>query len=72
MKSGRVTPSSLFLQREIHTRFDLLQPDSEVHVGAKQTQQKFDHDLRARGREFSVGDLAVGNGQRNGDTRDVQ
>ena len=61
-----VTPSSLFLQREIRTRFDLLRPDSEVHVGAKQTQQKVDHDLRAHGREFSVGDLVFAKNFRSG------
>ena len=34
-----VTPSSLFLKREVRTRFDLLRPDLKSHVLEKQSQQ---------------------------------
>ena len=49
------TPSSLFLQHELRTRFHLLQPDQEARVLAKQSQQKSGHDLHARGRQFFLG-----------------
>ena len=49
------TPSSLFLQRELGTRFHLLQPDQEARALAKQYQQKSGHDLHARGRQFFFG-----------------
>ena len=39
-----VTPSSLFLKRELRTRFNLLRPDTSVDVRRKQSQQKSDHD----------------------------
>lgn len=39
-----VTPSLLFLQRGIRTRFDLLQPDPVAHVGNKLSQQRSDHE----------------------------
>ena len=61
-----VTPSSLFLQREIRTRFDLLRPDPVAHVEAKQSQQKSDHDRRARNREFAVGDSVFARNFRSG------
>lgn len=37
-----VSPSSLFLKREVRTRFDLLRPDPESQVSEKQTKQKVD------------------------------
>ena len=51
-----VTPNSLFLKREVRTRLDLLQPDTEARVIEKQLQQKADHDHHTRARQFSVGD----------------
>ena len=48
----RVSPCSLFLKREIRTRFDLLKPNQEARVLEKQSQQKADHDSHAQGRQF--------------------
>ena len=44
-----VSPCSLFLKREVRTRFDLLRPDIESSVMGK---QKTDHDRHARMRQF--------------------
>ena len=49
-----VSPSSLFLKREVRTRFDLLRPDRELRVLNRQAQQKKDHDHHSRFRQFSV------------------
>ena len=54
-----VTPSSLFLQREMRTRFDLLRPDREAEVSRKQERQKRDHDRHSSARQFKVGDLVM-------------
>ena len=51
-----VSPSSLFLKREIRTRFYLLRPNRESHVRDKQVQQKVDHDRHACVRQFAVSD----------------
>ena len=48
------TPSSLFLQRELRTRLDLLRPSCADHVTQQQAQQSCYHDSHARTREFSV------------------
>ena len=50
-----VAPCSLFLQRKLRTRFDLLKPDCEEHVLRKQAKQKEQHDRRANNRDFQVG-----------------
>lgn len=47
-----VSPSSLFLKRELRTRFDLLRPDPEARVQDKQLQQK-DCDSHAQLHQFS-------------------
>ena len=52
-----VTPSLLFLQRELRTRFDLLRPHPGAQVSMKQSRQKQDHDRHAKQRTFAVGDL---------------
>ena len=46
------TPCSLFLNRQIRTRFD---PNSESHVTEKQSQQKADHNQHVRNCQFQVG-----------------
>ena len=61
-----VTPSSLFLKRELRTRFDLLRPDLESEVARKQAQQKDHHDRRSSSRKFSVGDLVMAKNFRAG------
>ena len=49
------SPSSLFLQRELCTRLDLLRPSCADHITQKQAQQSLHHDSHARTREFSDG-----------------
>ena len=51
-----VTRSSLFLQRELRTRFDLLIPDCETDIAHKQAKQ---NDHHASTQQFSVGDLVM-------------
>ena len=50
-----VAPCTLFLQREIRTRFHLLQPDPERRVCEKQAEQVTPHDQHAKQRSFEVG-----------------
>ena len=61
-----VTPTSLFLKREVQTRLDLLRPDPQARVLEKQAQQKADHDQHARARQFSVGDAVMAKNLRPG------
>ena len=61
-----VTLSSLFLKRELRTRFDLLRPDRKSEVARKQAQQKDHHDRRSSSRKFSVGDLVMAKNFRAG------
>ena len=46
-----VSPSKLFLQRDIRTRLDLLKPNPQSTVTEKQEQQKLAHDRGVRNRE---------------------
>ena len=46
------SPSSLFLQREIRTHLDLLQPTCTEHILQQQTNQKKHHDQHAKIRVF--------------------
>ena len=61
-----VSHSSLFLRRELRTRFDLLRPDTAAEVNRKQLQQKAHHDRHAVARQFSVGDLVMAKNFRTG------
>ena len=61
-----VTPSSLFLKRELRTIFDLLRPDRESHVADRQSHQKSDHDRHSRARHFMSGDLVMAKNYRSG------
>lgn len=54
-----VSPSKLFLQRELRTRLSLAKPDLSSHVAAKQGKMKFYHDRHAKFREMSVGDTVL-------------
>ena len=49
------TPSSLFLQRELRTRFTLIHPDVSKHVHQKQAEQISQHDQHTKSRNFPVG-----------------
>ena len=61
------SPSSLFLKREVRTRFDLLKPDGETQVTAKQAMQKLAHNRKAKLREFTVGQEVMARNYREGD-----
>ena len=54
-----VTPASLFLNRTLRTKFDLLRPDTAARVVSKQAVQKEGHDMRARVRDFAVGQTVL-------------
>ena len=62
------TPSSLFLGREIRTRFDLLKPDLESTVSTKQSTQVSHHDQHAKQRQFSLKEKAMVKNFRSGPT----
>ena len=49
------TPASLMLNRELRTRFSLLQPDVSADVHAKQERQMVQHDQHAKARHFQEG-----------------
>ena len=53
------TPSELFLQRKVRTRFDLLKPDLQHKVNEKQARQKEYHDQHSKTRQFSTGQLVM-------------
>ena len=61
------SPSSLFLKREVRTRFDLMKPDNDRQVTAKQALQKMAHDRKAKLREFTVGQEVMARNYRDGD-----
>ena len=61
-----VSPSSLFLHRGIRTCLDLLLPDRESHVLTKQAKQKAQHDQRARGNDFFIGQSVMAKNLRPG------
>lgn len=60
------TPCSLFLKREIRTKFDLLRPDTATTVRERQAAQKKEHDRRAKQKEYHVGDNVLARNYRNG------
>ena len=61
------SPSSLFLKREVRTRFDLMKPDNKRQVTAKQALQNMAHDRKAKLREFMVGQEVMARNYRDGD-----
>ena len=61
-----VSPSALFLNRELRTRFDLLKPSQEGRVMEKQSQQKTDHDNHAKERTFFLGQSVMAKNLRPG------
>ena len=54
-----VPPSSLFLQRSLRTRLDLLKPQVAARVRSKQADQKAYHDVHSHARQFFVGWLVM-------------
>ena len=61
-----VTPTSLFLQRQIRTRFDLLRPDVKSNVHLKQATQKAHRDKQATPRNLKIGELVMAKDPRQG------
>ena len=61
-----VAPASLFLNRHVRTKFDLLKPSVESQVLMKQSLQKACHDRRAREREWDVGQTVLARNLRPG------
>ncbi len=61
------SPSALFLKREVRTRLDLMKPDGERQVAAKQAMQKMAHDKKAKARELTVGQEVMARNYRDGD-----
>ena len=49
-----VAPCTLFLKRELRTRFDIMRPDVSGNVASKQAQQKFYYDQHSAGRELFI------------------
>ena len=62
-----VAPCTLFLKREVRTRFDLMRPDISGKVATKQAQQKFYHDQHTRTRELFIGQRVMVRNLRPGD-----
>ena len=60
------TPASLFLNRHLRTRLDLLHPSVSGRVTAKQAKQKEQHDEHARTRNFTVGQRVLVRNFRDG------
>ena len=50
-----VSPARLLLKRKLCTKLDLLLPSTSARVNKSLENQKFHHDLRAREREFCIG-----------------
>ncbi len=51
----QVAPASLFLQRHVRTRLDLVRPEIEDIVSASQATQKQHHDRHSWKRDFFIG-----------------
>ena len=54
-----ISPSELFLQRKMRTKFDMLRPDIPGVVTSKQTIQKKYHDRHVRMRTFTSGQTVM-------------
>ena len=63
----RQTPFSLFLGREARTRFDILKPNLEHRVLAKQAVQKDQHDQHAHLRSLEAGQPVMAKNMRPGE-----
>ena len=50
-----ITPSELFLKRQLRTQFDLLKPSTKGAVEARQAAQKANHDQHSRFCSFAIG-----------------
>ena len=59
-------PCTLFLQRQLRTRFSLLHPSTEKQVTKKQFEQVSHHDQHAKPRQFCVGQTVMARNYRQG------
>ena len=55
----RVTPSELFLQRKVRTKFVMLKPDTQSVVDVKQSIQQQYHDNCGKLRNFTPGQTVI-------------
>ena len=58
---------TLFLKRELRTRFDIMRPDVSGNVASNQAQQKLYHDQHSAGRELFIGQRVMVRNLRVGD-----
>ena len=58
----------LLMNRQLHTRLDLLRPDIDAQVSNKQADQKISHDQRSRNRELKIGQRVMVRNLRPGPT----
>ena len=56
---GSATLSLQLFNRTLRTRSNLLRPDCESHVFAKQASQKTHHDCHAKIRSFTTGQAVM-------------
>ena len=59
-------PCQLFMGRMLRTRWNLLQPDLEQTVIAKQVSQKGNHDKHAQPRQLRIGETVMANNPKPG------
>ena len=62
-----VAPCTLFLNRDVKTRFDLMRPEISGNVATKQANQKLYHDKRSKSRELFIGQRVMVRNLRPGD-----
>ena len=63
------TPSLLLLGRQVRTIFDLLRPNQERWVCAKQACQMMGHDNRTKDRELQIGERILARDWRDSHTQ---
>ena len=61
------SPTALFLGRNVRTRLDLLKPNLQGSVAAKQAEQKRQHDQHAHSRSIQAGQPVMVKNMRPGD-----
>ena len=61
-----VTPAELFINRNIRTRLDLIQPNIESTVTKAQGMQKAQHDTKAKETRYMIGENVMAKNYRNG------
>ena len=62
----KVTPAELFMNRNIRTRLDLIQPDIESTVSKAQGMQKAHHDTKVKETRYLIGEKVMAKNYRHG------